>query len=72
VGFALTGYMKTSSDLLTSSRSIPAWVTRLAFISANFGVLERVCMAASDAIEGKSFSDDDFERFLKLAGIELD
>jgi len=39
--------MKTSSDYLTSGRSIPTWVTGLAFISANLGALELVGMAAS-------------------------
>jgi len=32
--------MKSSADFLTSGRSIPAWVTGLAFISANLGALE--------------------------------
>jgi SSS family solute:Na+ symporter len=52
IGFALTRYMKTSSDFLTSGRSIPAWVTGLAFISANLGALELVGMASSGAKYG--------------------
>jgi SSS family solute:Na+ symporter len=44
--------MKTSSDFLTSARSIPTWVTGLAFISANLGALELVGMAASGAKYG--------------------
>ena len=52
IGFALTRFMKTSSDFLTSGRSIPAWVTGLAFISANLGALELVGMAASGAKYG--------------------
>ena len=52
IGFALKRYMKTSSDYLTSGRSIPAWVTGLAFISANLGALELVGMAASGAKYG--------------------
>jgi SSS family solute:Na+ symporter len=52
IGFALTRYMKTSSDFLTSARSIPTWVTGLAFISANLGALELVGMAASGAKYG--------------------
>ena len=52
IGFALTRYMKTSSDFLTSGRSIPAWVTGLAFISANLGALELVGMAGSSAKYG--------------------
>ena len=52
IGFALKRYMKTSSDYLTSGRSIPTWVTGLAFISANLGALELVGMAASGAKYG--------------------
>ncbi len=48
----LARYMKTSSDFLTSARSIPTWVTGLAFISANLGALELVGMAASGAKYG--------------------
>ncbi len=52
IGFALRGYMKTSSDFLTSGRSIPTWVTGLAFMAANLGALELVGMAASGAKYG--------------------
>src|SRR5579859_2547546 len=52
IGFALRRYLKSSSDFLTSGRSIPAWVTGLAFISANLGALELVGMAASGAKYG--------------------
>ena len=52
IGFALRRYMKSSSDFLTSGRSIPAWVTGLAFMSANLGALELVGMAASGAKYG--------------------
>ncbi|MCU0770833.1 MAG: sodium:solute symporter family protein [Verrucomicrobia bacterium] len=52
IGFALRKYMKSSSDFLTSGRSIPTWVTGLAFISANLGALELVGMAASGAKYG--------------------
>ena len=52
IGWALSRYMKTSSDFLTSARSIPTWVTGLAFISANLGALELVGMAASGAKYG--------------------
>ena len=52
IGWALARYMKTSSDFLTSARSIPTWVTGLAFISANLGALELVGMAASGAKYG--------------------
>jgi SSS family solute:Na+ symporter len=52
IGFALRKYMRSSSDFLTSGRSIPTWVTGLAFISANLGALELVGMAASGAKYG--------------------
>jgi SSS family solute:Na+ symporter len=52
IGWTLRRYMKTSSDFLTSGRSIPAWVTGLAFISANLGALELVGMGASGAKYG--------------------
>src|ERR1700677_3408523 len=52
IGWALARYMKTSSDFLTSARSIPTWVTGLAFISANLGALELVGMSASGAKYG--------------------
>src|ERR1022692_2015682 len=52
IGWMLSSYMKTSSDFLTSARSIPTWVTGLAFMSANLGALELVGMAASGAKYG--------------------
>jgi SSS family solute:Na+ symporter len=54
IGWTLARYMKTSADFLTSARSIPTWVTGLAFISANLGALELVGMAASGAKYGIS------------------
>jgi SSS family solute:Na+ symporter len=45
IGFALKKYMKSSSDFLLSGRSIPSWVTGLAFLSANLGALEVMGMA---------------------------
>jgi solute:Na+ symporter, SSS family len=52
IGWILARYVKTSSEFLTSARSIPTWVTGLAFISANLGALELVGMAASGAKYG--------------------
>jgi SSS family solute:Na+ symporter len=52
IGWVLARYMKSSADFLTSARSIPTWVTGLAFISANLGALELVGMAASGAKYG--------------------
>ena len=44
--------MKTSEDFFLSGRSIPAWITGLAFISANLGAQEVIGMAASGAKYG--------------------
>src|SRR5512146_1219044 len=52
VGVALKRYMKTSLDFFLSGRKIAAWVTGLAFISANLGALEVMGMAASGAKYG--------------------
>jgi SSS family solute:Na+ symporter len=52
IGWALKRYMKGSSDFFLSGRSIPAWVTGLAFISANLGAQEVIGMAASGAKYG--------------------
>lgn len=52
IGWALARYMKSSSAFLTSARSIPTWVTGLAFISANLGALELAGMAANGAQYG--------------------
>src|SRR5438876_7717006 len=49
IGFALKRYMKTSTDFFLSGRSIPAWITGLAFISANLGAQEVIGMGASGA-----------------------
>src|SRR5438552_11283178 len=52
IGFALKRYMKTSTDFFLSGRSIPAWITGLAFISANLGAQEVLGMGASGAKYG--------------------
>src|SRR3989442_2339134 len=52
IGFALKRYMKTSPDFFLSGRSIPAWITGLAFISANLGAQEVIGMGASGAKYG--------------------
>jgi solute:Na+ symporter, SSS family len=52
IGFALRRYVKTSADFFLSGRSIPAWVTGLAFMAANLGALELVGMSASGAKYG--------------------
>ena len=52
IGWALKKYMKDSSAFLEAGRSLPAWVTGLAFISANLGAIEMIGMAASGAKYG--------------------
>jgi len=52
IGFALKRYMKTSTDFFLSGRSIAAWITGLAFISANLGAQEVIGMGASGAKYG--------------------
>src|SRR5215831_13743927 len=52
IGWALKRYVKGSTDFFLSGRSIPAWVTGLAFISANLGAQEVIGMAASGAQYG--------------------
>lgn len=52
IGIALKKFMKGSSDFFQSGRSIPAWVTGLAFLSANLGAQEVIGMAASGAKYG--------------------
>ncbi len=52
IGWALKRYMKGSTDFFLSGRSIPAWITGLAFLSANLGAQEVIGMAASGAKYG--------------------
>jgi SSS family solute:Na+ symporter len=52
IGFVLKNFAKTSSDFFLSGRSIPAWITGLAFISANLGAQEVIGMGASGAKYG--------------------
>jgi len=52
IGWVLKRYMKTSVDFFESGRSIPAWITGLAFISTNLGALEVMGMGASGAKYG--------------------
>ena len=52
IGFALKRYTKSADDFLLSGRSIPGWITGLAFISANLGAQELIGMAASGAEYG--------------------
>lgn len=52
IGFALKRQSKTAEDFLLSGRSIPGWITGLAFISANLGAQELIGMAASGSEYG--------------------
>src|ERR1700712_4320863 len=54
VGFAAKRYIKSSLDYFLSGRSLPAWITGLAFISANLGATEILGMAANGAQIGMS------------------
>jgi solute:Na+ symporter, SSS family len=52
IGVALRRSIKTSTDFFLSGRSIPAWITGLAFISANLGAQEVIGMGACGAKYG--------------------
>ena len=52
IGILLKRRVKTGNDFLMSNRSIPLWITSLAFISANLGAQEVLGMAASGAKYG--------------------
>ncbi|MFM9911266.1 MAG: sodium:solute symporter family protein [Chitinophagaceae bacterium] len=52
VGFIIKKKIKSSNDFLASTRSIPLWITSLAFISANLGAQEVIGMVASGAKYG--------------------
>src|SRR3984957_4459290 len=52
IGFFLKRFTNSSEDFFLSGRSIPAWITGLAFISANLGGQEVIGMGASGAKYG--------------------
>ena len=52
VGFLARSLIKTDLDFFLSGRSLPAWITGLAFIAANLGALEILGMAANGAQYG--------------------
>ena len=52
VGVALKRAMRTSTDFFLAGKALPAWVTGLAFISANLGAQEVIGMGASGAKYG--------------------
>ncbi|GGT98617.1 sodium:solute symporter family protein [Streptomyces violascens] len=52
IGFAARASVKTSLDFFLSGRSLPAWVTGLAFVAANLGATEILGMSATGAQYG--------------------
>ncbi|TCP54837.1 SSS family solute:Na+ symporter [Tamaricihabitans halophyticus] len=52
IGYLARRQVSTSLDFFLSGRSLPAWVTGLAFISANLGAVEVMGMSASGAQYG--------------------
>ncbi len=52
IGFLVKRRVATSEDFLTSGRSVPVWITSLAFIAANLGAQEVIGMCASGAKYG--------------------
>ncbi len=54
IGVLARRAIATSEDFLLAGRSLPAWVTGLAFISANLGAIEILGMAANGAQYGWS------------------
>ncbi len=52
IGFALTRRTTTSGEFFLAGRSLPVWITALAFISANLGAQEVIGMGASGAKYG--------------------
>jgi len=52
IGWRLRKSVESSRDFLTSGRSVPVWITSLAFLAANLGAQEVVGMSASGAKYG--------------------
>jgi solute:Na+ symporter, SSS family len=52
IGYVLRTKMQTSEDFFLSGRSLPSWITGLAFLGANLGALEIMGMAAGAAEYG--------------------
>src|SRR3954464_7432139 len=52
IGLAARAQVSSSIDFFLSGRSLPAWVTGLAFISANLGAVEIMGMSANGAQDG--------------------
>jgi SSS family solute:Na+ symporter len=52
IGWVLKRGVSTSEDFLTSGRSVPLWITSLAFVATNLGAQELIGMCASGAKYG--------------------
>ena len=52
IGWRLRKRISSSGDFLMSGRSVPVWITSLAFIAANLGAQELIGMCASGAKYG--------------------
>src|SRR5215470_5624551 len=52
IGLVARRYVKNDEDFFLSGRSLPAWITGLAFVAANLGALEILGMAANGAQYG--------------------
>jgi SSS family solute:Na+ symporter len=52
IGWRLREKVSTSGDFLLSGRSVPVWITSLAFLAANLGAQELIGMSASGAKYG--------------------
>src|ERR1044072_3800424 len=52
IGYLARRAVSSSLDFFLSGRSLPAWVTGLAFISANLGAIEIMGMSANGAQYG--------------------
>jgi len=52
IGWLLRPFIRTGEDFFLSGRALPAWITGLAFLSANLGAQEVIGMGASGAKYG--------------------
>jgi SSS family solute:Na+ symporter len=52
IGFVARMSIRTDLDFFLSGRSLPAWITGLAFIAANLGALEILGQSANGAQYG--------------------
>ncbi|NUS05363.1 MAG: Na+/galactose cotransporter, partial [Nonomuraea sp.] len=52
IGFAARRRISSSLDFFLAGRGLPAWITGLAFVSANLGAIEILGMAANGAQYG--------------------